>query len=70
MPGSHHANQFSENRGRWKNRVRTGHRVAAREETVAPMFAKKAMQEKTALSKGEDDLSGPNLGRRTGHNLN
>jgi len=61
--------QFSEKRVSWEHRVRTGHRVAAREETVLFMLGKKTMQKKTTLPKGENDLSAADIVYRAGRNL-
>jgi hypothetical protein len=61
--------QFSEKRVSWEHRVRTGHGVAAREETVGLTMSQKTVQKKTALPKGEDDLTVMNICERAGRNL-
>jgi len=69
LPLSNHVTQFSEKRVSWEHRVRTGHRVAACEETVVLAGGDKTVQKKTALSKGENDLSAPDIAYRAGRNL-
>ena len=55
LPLSKHVHQFSEKRVSWEHRVRTGHRVAAREETVLFMLGKKTMKKKTQKQNEKND---------------
>jgi Zn-dependent oligopeptidase len=61
--------QFSEKRVSLEHRVRTGHRVATREETVGLTVSQKTVEKKTALSKGEDNFSVPDTVQRARRNL-
>jgi hypothetical protein len=61
MSRSNDLRQFSEKRVCRERGVGAGHRVAASEETIVLTRGKKSMQEKSALSKREDDFIAPDI---------
>jgi hypothetical protein len=66
---SRYGHEFAEKRVSREHRVGARHGVSAREESGRLALVTKTMQEKTALSNGEDDFATTNVSERAGRDL-
>jgi hypothetical protein len=69
LPIAKYGHKSSKERVGWESGVRIGHRVTSRDESGVLVAAQKTMQEKTALSKHEHDLTASNIVERAGRDL-